>query len=746
MIDKLPACSGPVLLSTALMLATLLVAGSKAWAADEDSPDGDPSSVDGRATDPRASEPGRLIVPLSGTATTLRSGNLNVTPVRVDAGMIEIGQTVSLSVTLSHTGNPNADPLALGAATMIGKNADEFTTEFNGFRTLQPGESIDVSLDFTPTISGTKSAGLRLSIDGATAPYVVLIDGSARFPLTSELAVTPGEVTFGQTIVGQSVTREFTLSNTGDEEAPSITITDVVIAGDTPDAFDVDFTPTTLPPGDTLSVSATMSSNGPGNKTADVTVAHDGNNEPIEMTFSGGVIEPTAIPVNFTASDLEVNGLAMKQVTSLQFGPDGKLYFSEMDGPIHILDVERTGKNKYVATHLESIDLIRTVMNHDDNGDENPNLNKRLVTGILVAGSAANPIIYVTSSDPRQGGGPPQASHGPNGNDTNLDTNSGILHRLTKSGNTWSKLDLVRGLPRSEENHAPNGMVLDGNKLLMMSGGHTNKGMPSYNFAGLSEFALSAALLEIDLGQIGNSTYDLPTLDDEDRPGVNDANDPFGGNNGKNQAKLVANGPVSIFATGFRNAYDVTKTASGRLYTFDNGPNTNWGGIPKADCKLELDNGGKKLQDTLHLITRGSYHGHPNPVRGNKANTFNESNPQSPIEVAANPEECEFMPSGDDGSLTSVDASTNGIDEYSTINFGGAMQGDLIAAGFNQDIYRFQLNGNGTAITSKSVLVENVGKTPLDVIALGSGDPFPGTIFIGHLGAKKITVLEPADY
>jgi len=745
MIDKLPDGSGHVLLATVLLLSSL-TAWSQTEAATDDEADGGTTAGGDDDADPRASEPGRLIVPLSGTATILRNGNLNVTPVRVDAGMVEIGESVALTVTLTHSGNPDAEPIALGAAAMIGKDADEFTTAFGGFQTLQPGESIELTLDFTPVAPGPKSAGLRLSIDGATAPYVVLVDGTARFPLTSDLTVSPDEIVFGQTIPGQSVTKNFTLSNTGDAEAPSITITDISLTGDTPEAFEVDFTPKTLPPGESLSVTATMSSNGPGNKTAEVSVSHDGNNPALEMGFSGAVIEPAAVPVNFTTSDLQVNGIVVKQVTSLQFGPDGKLYYSEMNGPIHVLDVQRNGKNKYVATHLETIDLVRTVMNHDDDGDQNPNLNKRLVTGILVAGSAANPIIYVASSDPRQGGGPPQASNGPNGNDTNLDTNSGILHRLTKSGNGWKKQDMVRGLPRSEENHAPNGMVLDGNKLLLMSGGHTNKGMPSYNFAVASEYALSAAVLEIDLGQIGNGTYDLPTLDDEDRPGANDENDPFGGNNGKNQAKLVANGPVSIFATGFRNAYDLTKTPTGKLYTFDNGPNTNWGGEPKADCKNELDNTGKKLPDTLHLVTRGSYHGHPNPVRGNKGNTFNQSNPQSPIEVAANPEECNFKPSGQDGSLTSINDSTNGIDHYSAFNFGGAMLGDLIAVGFNQTVYRIELNGNGTAVTSKSELVEDFGKSPLDVDALGNDDPFPGTIWVGHLGASKISVLEPSDY
>ena len=138
-----------------------------------------------------------------------------------------------------------------------------------------------------------------------------------------------------------------------------------------------------------------------------------------------------------------------------------------------------------------------------------------------------------------------------------------MISRLTWNGSSWQKLDLVRGLPRSEENHAANGMQLDAatNTLYVAQGGNTNKGAPSNNFAFLPEFALSAAILSVDLDAIGNTTYDIPTLNDEDRAGIADANDPFGGNDGKNQAKLVPGGPVQVFAPGFRNPYDVVITA-----------------------------------------------------------------------------------------------------------------------------------------------------------------------------------------
>ena len=104
------------------------------------------------------------------------------------------------------------------------------------------------------------------------------------------------------------------------------------------------------------------------------------------------------------------------------------------------------------------------------------------------------PIIYVSSSDWRIAVD----------NDSNLDTNSGVITRLTKNGNSWTKIDIIRGLPRCEENHSTNGMVLDENTntLYVMSGGHTNMGAQSASLGMTPEYALSAALLSVDLTAI----------------------------------------------------------------------------------------------------------------------------------------------------------------------------------------------------------------------------------------------------
>ena len=68
-------------------------------------------------------------------------------------------------------------------------------------------------------------------------------------------------------------------------------------------------------------------------------------------------------------------------------------------------------------------------------------------------------------------------------------------------------------------------------------------------------------------------------IDDKLLPGYDgvDTSDPFGGNDGRNQARIVPGGPVQVYAPGFRNGYDIVLTQAGRLYTFDNGPNNPLG-------------------------------------------------------------------------------------------------------------------------------------------------------------------------
>ncbi|OZV69332.1 Kelch repeat-containing protein [Winogradskyella aurantia] len=549
--------------------------------------------------------------------------------------------------------------------------------------------------------------------------------------------------------------------------------------------------------------------------------------------------------INFGSSGLV--GADINNPTSLDFGPNNKLYVAQQDGVIWEYEVGRDdavpGSGTYTILSSNQINLIKNnTPNHNDDGTFN-STQARQITGILVTGTPTNPILYVTSSDSRIGGG------GGLGNDVNLDTNSGILSRLSWNGSTWEKVDLVRGLPRCEENHSTNGLDLftrgGTTYLLIQQGGNTNQGAPSNNFAGSSEYYLSGALLIVNISQleqmetdnggpyfdprIGNTPfiYDLPSVNDPDRQDIDnthpsfpyssthplynatiDIGDPFGGNNGLNQTFPEDGGPVQIFSSGYRNAYDVVITESGSIFTSDNGPNGGWGGTPLIydsndqlkgthntstynpaagdyiTNEFNIENG-ISHGDALHYIgtindaNNTYYAGHPAPIRAfpDKAGVYKfEYNGNDWVENGSYTwsslingvsgyfnssfSMTDFPSDSRQGAyladatantevniLDIVGSSTNGICEYTATNFNGAMQGDILTASFNGNINRYTLAAGGTTLESKdNGFLNGFGSIPLDLIALGDSSPFPGTIWVATYGADDITVFEPGDF
>ena len=63
-----------------------------------------------------------------------------------------------------------------------------------------------------------------------------------------------------------------------------------------------------------------------------------------------------------------VRDASLTNATSLQFGPDGRLYVSQQNGRITALTVVRHGPGDYRVAGTEVIDEIQSIPNHDDDG------------------------------------------------------------------------------------------------------------------------------------------------------------------------------------------------------------------------------------------------------------------------------------------------------------------------------------------------------------------------------------------
>ena len=421
-------------------------------------------------------------------------------------------------------------------------------------------------------------------------------------------------------------------------------------------------------------------------------------------------------PITFGITNL--SGNASVNPTGIAFSKTGNptLFVAQQDGTVYRYDVERSpdgpdadDTDEFAATSSLAIEVIQDdTQNFDDDGTVN-NTQKRQVTGLATTtDDNGNDVLYVSSSDWRIAVG----------TDSGLDTNSGQIHKITLdpvTGAVISNVAILRGLPRSEENHANNGISLavdpnTGDDIMYVAvGGITNKGAPGNNFAGTTDFAWSAAIIKINLTTLetydvrtdanGNEfVVDLPTTDDPTRSNVDlntlniqnlnlDPNftlddngnvggvlqpDWAGGNNGLNQAKItdhvlvsengqltLAENPVTLFAPGYRNSYDVITLENGEVFTWDNGPNGGWGGQPLSfsdgaivdDWTTELatnefnETGSKGFGDQLHYLGNtsdeyGTYGGHASPLRAakealdaafNSDGTYKGATPNDPI-------------------------------------------------------------------------------------------------------------------
>src|SRR5690554_3116534 len=82
------------------------------------------------------------------------------------------------------------------------------------------------------------------------------------------------------------------------------------------------------------------------------------------LTLAGAQVYGQTI--SFSAGDLQ--GVSLQNPTSLQFGPDGRLYVAQQNGLILVLTVERTGPATYQVVNQETITLIKNIPNHNDDG------------------------------------------------------------------------------------------------------------------------------------------------------------------------------------------------------------------------------------------------------------------------------------------------------------------------------------------------------------------------------------------
>ncbi len=445
---------------------------------------------------------------------------------------------------------------------------------------------------------------------------------------------------------------------------------------------------------------------------------------PFSVTFTTGSGASSGSNDLTGVSFTKVNAGAVQQAyTTLCIGPDDKLYATSANGFIYRYNIKVDGT-------LELDKTITTLREHR-RGTQVDNDDKILIGFTFSPNSTPqNPEAWITYS------GEATFRDGP--------AWDGNIARLT-GADLQNLQDVVINLPRSVKDHLTNSVAFgpDGD-LYISQAGNSAMGRADVTWGLRPERLLAAAVLKLDTD---NLPANLPI----------DAKTEEGGN----YNPYAAGAPLTIYATGIRNAYDLVWHSNGDLYLPTNGsaaggnsptsnPNDPLYVAPHPDAPAytgptnipALTNVQPSQKDWLFRIEPGKYYGHPNPLRSEYVLNRGDVDVDN-VEYNGVLPDPNYHIEGIAFDFEN-NKSPNGVIEYKSNVFGGKLQGMLMVVRYSQkdDIIVLEPGGVNNNIISSTDGI-NLGMSgffdPLDLVE----DTRNGNIYVAEYGAQKITLLKP---
>ena len=437
--------------------------------------------------------------------------------------------------------------------------------------------------------------------------------------------------------------------------------------------------------------------------------------------------------------------------SSLTIGPDGKLYGLRISGTIDRWSIqEETG----ALVDLETITTLE-----DTYGSR-----------------AAIGLVFEPNDDPNTLVAYVSHATGVLNNGPAWDGN---ISQLSGPALGTEKL-VITNLPRSRRDHLINGIVFDPDNprvFYFNVGSNTAGGAVDASWGFRKERLLSAATLRLDLDKLPESSWPLNAKTTMDQAAINnvDVNSPtLGSGTGlyfENDQSFPDNGtynpfytqaPLTIFATGIRNAYDLVFHPNGQLYIPTNG--TAGGSNTPASVA-----GTRRVNGTYYNTTDSSgkyppvpptfsnntqrdflfrvdptepigFYGHPNPTRGEFVLN------RGPVDVSGYDNSVAPDPNYQGIAFDfGFSKSPNGTIVYKSEAEGGKLKGTILVCRYSNgsDIIALVPNGpNGDILTAKTGIpgFKDFGD-PLDI----TEDVITGNLYVSDFARQSIVLLRPSD-
>jgi hypothetical protein len=142
---------------------------------------------------------------LTGVGVAQQNRELTISPSTLNFGNVTVGSNASLQATLT----------APGASVTI--SSDQVSSEFAilGLTlpvTLQAGQSLPVTIQFSPSASGAASGTAQLISNAENSPTAESLTGTGVAQTSRELSISPSSLNFGDVTVGSSASLQATLT------------------------------------------------------------------------------------------------------------------------------------------------------------------------------------------------------------------------------------------------------------------------------------------------------------------------------------------------------------------------------------------------------------------------------------------------------------------------------------------------------------------------------------------------------
>jgi hypothetical protein len=215
------------------------------------------------------------------------------------------------NVTLSNEGSA---PLNITSVTIGAPNSGDFAQTNNCGTTLAGGDSCTISVTFTPTATGARTASVSIADNASGSPQTVSLTGTGTVPLAG---VSPLSLAFGNQNLGTTSPAQLvTLTNGG---SSALSINSLAITGTNASDFGLPSNTcgSSLATSVSCTIAVTFTPTALGTRTAALTITDNASGSPQTVSLTGtGIAAATTTTITAPPITYGANGLVTVSVAS----------------------------------------------------------------------------------------------------------------------------------------------------------------------------------------------------------------------------------------------------------------------------------------------------------------------------------------------------------------------------------------------------------------------------------------------